>query len=64
MFVSHKKPVQIFSVCLEYFQTANTDSLKACCHTINVFALEEISFRFFELELKADNNKICSICTF
>lgn len=52
MFVIHKKPVQIFSVCLEYFQTANTDSLKACCHTINVFALEEISFRFFELELK------------
>ena len=35
-----KRPVQIFSVCLECSQSINIAILKEGCHIINVFALE------------------------
>jgi hypothetical protein len=47
-----KRPVQIFTVCLRYFKTANSASPKSqAVHIITVFALEGIFFRFFKLEL-------------
>lgn len=46
-----KRPVQIFSVCLECFKTANTASPQAGYHIISVSALEETFFRLFKLEL-------------
>lgn len=46
-----KRPIQIFPVCLECFQTAYTASLKAYCHIINEFVLEQTLFIFFRLEL-------------
>jgi hypothetical protein len=46
-----KTPLQIVSICLEHFKTANTASLKAGCHIMNMFALVETLFGFFELEL-------------
>ena len=51
MFLIHKKTVQIFSVCLESFQTANIASLQTGCPIINVFALEETFLRVFKLGL-------------
>ena len=45
VFAIPKRLAQIFSICLEHFKTANTASLKAGCHVINVCALEETVFR-------------------
>jgi hypothetical protein len=50
-FAIYKSQAQILSVCLEFFQTASTDILKAGSYIINVFALEETFIRFFKLEL-------------
>jgi hypothetical protein len=50
VFATYKKTgSDIF--CLVYFKTTNFSSLKVGCHKINVFALDETSFRFFKLEL-------------
>lgn len=54
MFAVIKIPAQIFSVCLERFETANTASPKAGrhgCHIINVFASAEAFFRVGVKEL-------------
>ena len=39
----------LFSVCLEYFPTANAASLEAGCHRITVLALGETFIRFFRV---------------
>jgi hypothetical protein len=39
------------SVYLEHFKTANSASLKAGCHIINVFVLAETFFRSVEMQL-------------
>ena len=44
-----KRPIQIFSVCLEDFKAANVCSLKSGSHAISVLALVETFFRCFKI---------------
>ena len=63
-FCIHKRPLQIFSVCLKFFKPTSIANLKAAHHIKKVFALEE-TFRFIKLSYRAANNKrICFVCIF
>lgn len=58
-----KRPVQIFSVCLECFKTTNAGSLKAVSYNKCV-GLWRHSLDSLNQSYRASKRKVCSVCIF